>query len=353
MNNLYKTSDAAGAKAAAARKAATSVAKVAAVVEPAVDAVGHFGSGALKYVDTFIDNVGDIGRSEASRSAEEIAKKSPAQFLADQRRTIRKLKQAGGIAAGGITLGLLATYLRMKSQEQQRKSQNIYGLQELQSDIAPDTAVFGNLEKESSMRQQAWLAATIAAAGLPLSYHLFKMYANWDAAERLKNTEKNIDQLRQKYDQTFRNQVLEDLNVPEEKLKPEVPEVPELPKTSSVMDWALQHQKPIAASLLGTAITAGSFQKGLKDAEAKSETRNKVKAYKNMMSTINRTRNLPVQLKDVAFTPEEMIMLERVRKDAMKKPSRKKHMETVDAAQVQEVAADTQDPELKALLSSI
>jgi hypothetical protein len=243
-------------------------------------------------------------------------------------------------------------------------------LPELQSDIAPDVAAFGDeesspfgvekMEKESAAgmspsASKALLAAVAAgAAGFP-AYYAYRASKDIGSKEKLRMTEDEIRELRRAYDAMFKKQVLEDLGTSPEALQEQL-SLAKVSASGGPYKWALKNAPLLAGTVVGGGLAVGGFEKGLKDALSSSDRRRAQKKYLALLNKLNRARNAQVQLVDIAFTPEEMTMLEQLRKDTGKVTRKKPKLVSLPEqkeAPPATVPADSENPELKTLLSSI
>lgn len=283
-----------------------------------------------------------------------------AKTISDWKKARRPVAFGAAAMGGGISLGALSEYLKSKVRKAERRSElgkdipsdlvDAFVRSELRSDIAPESAIFAKTSALST-KDVLTLAGLGTAVGAVPVYHGFRLSKDIEGRKKLVAREKNILKLRRELDAVFRRQILEDMGATEEDLQQV------LTKTSAASDvaeWLLKNKGSILASSIGLGASSAAFGSGRREAKKESPGSSAIKAYEEKLKFLERHRNLPVQISDLPFTPEELIVLQKLRKDVSGMHPKKK-TSTLDAQQLQsvEVPADMDNPELKTLLSSI
>jgi hypothetical protein len=255
-----------------------------------------------------------------------------------------------GIGLGGLGLAY-NKYWKKRQALGDPQVHSLYSQQELASDTAPDAQIFGteDMDKQSaSLPDKLMTSGMLVGASLPFAYAISRFHKDDQAAKRLTRLERSVRDSKKRYDNIFRQQVLEDMGLTEDDLKAKLQD---MSKTSSLVDDIVKNRNLISTALVGTGLSMNAFQKGISDAHKASQPRADLQKYRELMNRLNRGRSSAVQLVDVAFSPEEMVALQSL-STHQKAPTKKPRMHPAKVPSPV-ISADTDNPELQELLASL
>jgi hypothetical protein len=293
--------------------------------------------------------------------------KEVAQQKDSIRNAVRARNTALGLTAGGgaLALGAGATFAGMKDSldskedKERKKIETSLALQELQSDTGTEASAFGKESASKDLLPMLGLGAGLTAGAAIPAYMAFKYLKDIKAGKQKKLNKEQIDQYRAIYDQKFRESILDEMNVDPERLEEAASEIS---KSAGLGEFIKKYPLELGAAALGIGMGTGAFLHGKKQGDDSSENLAKMKTYREMLDRVTRLRNAPVTVTDGPFTPEEMLALEKLRKEG---PAPKKEAapvakykeedtkEPVVKEEPKKVSADTEDEDLNELLGSI
>jgi len=272
---------------------------------------------------------------------------------------------AAGLAGGGYAL-LRRTMGEKDPAEKRRKAiARSLAIQELQSPTATEEDVFGKMSKEAAadfpLKQLLAIGAAGTAGLAAPTYYLSKDLEDYIARKKVKENVTQLKNLQKKYDQHFRQAVLQDLNIDPRELAQEAKIIGKeaQEKTASVAarvtDIIRQHGYPIAAGLAGTGLGTAAFLRGMRDVESSSGSLREMNRYRDMLNKIIAMRHAPVILTEGPFTPEEMVAIQRLRRETPVKKAKKKKADMIKDTKggTKPVSAEVDDPALQELLQSV
>jgi len=264
---------------------------------------------------------------------------------------------AGGTGAavgGGALYSALTDKISDPKAKERKKIQTSLALQELQSDTGSEESVFG--KKSGALGNIAAGGALTAGALIPAAIS-YKYLRDMEASKKKQKIIGEIKALRKEYDNKFKSSVLEDMHVVPADLKSTVAE---MNKVSNLYKMAIQkesgYQAPLALSALGAGLGMAAFTRGKKKGEENSPNFQQMKGYREMLDRVTRMRNAPVIVSGGAFSPEEMVALNKLRSESPKKKTKTKAdaiKDTKGGTAPKKVSAKTGDPQLQELLGSI
>jgi hypothetical protein len=275
---------------------------------------------------------------------------------------IKPWLQAGGIGlAAGTGLGALHAYTH--KDEELGKIKKLLAAQEMQQPGGNPQKIEQALAKVSSQHPMYKFAkftppnvveSALMAGGLVVPPALlYNYYKDQKAKKVLAGEEEKQKQLSGKYDQLFRDQILEELHA-DPKVYAE--NVQNLKKVSS--SQLPPRLKYTLGGLLATGMATHGFITGRDAGAASNPELQKIKGYRKQLEQTMRLRDKPAFF-NTEMSPEELVALEASRDTAGKKPAKGAGAIKADAVKNTKggtgakLSAKPDDPELQKLLQSV